>query len=401
MYKKILLAEDSLTIQKVFELALSKSDVALTMIDNGEDAARLAEEIIPDLVVADVTLPGRDGFQISSDLRASEKTRSVPVLVLAGTATPFDEERFKACGANGVLFKPFESQQLIDKVEELLRGGQEEPAAEAEMGEAGAGPGGSEPWDFSDVLEEVEAETGRDQVAAGPRAEDLLFSAPDSPGRGKDRQALGEFDVSLDEVDEPEAAGKAAASPDGEGREDVRILEGARLPEEEHLEGDPAADAPPPVTDLGPATEAVENLLELEELDEIELMREDPLTFVPRRGEASRGTEVPHTEEAPPGEGEAPPPAVEAEAEKDSAPAIPSALRDAFSARAEDIFREVAAEAVEKIMWEWMDRIAGELSQKIRESVETVAWDVIPGTAEALIREEIARIREKTKTEIS
>ncbi|MBP2685290.1 MAG: response regulator, partial [Deltaproteobacteria bacterium] len=54
MPKKLLLAEDSLTIRKVFELALSRSDIAITAVDNGEDAVRLAGEIFPDLVVADL-----------------------------------------------------------------------------------------------------------------------------------------------------------------------------------------------------------------------------------------------------------------------------------------------------------------------------------------------------------
>jgi hypothetical protein len=53
----------------------------------------------------------------------------------------------------------------------------------------------------------------------------------------------------------------------------------------------------------------------------------------------------------------------------------------------------VATEAVEKAMWELMDRLTAEFSEKVRESVEAVAWEVIPSTAEALIREEIARIR--------
>jgi hypothetical protein len=55
----------------------------------------------------------------------------------------------------------------------------------------------------------------------------------------------------------------------------------------------------------------------------------------------------------------------------------------------------VAAEAVEKVMWEMMDRLTAEFSAKVRESVEAVAWEVIPATAEALIREEIARIRQQ------
>ena len=74
MPKKLLLAEDSLTIRKVFELALSRSDIAITAVDNGEDAVRLAGEIFPDLVVADLTLPGKNGFAVAAELRAMEKT---------------------------------------------------------------------------------------------------------------------------------------------------------------------------------------------------------------------------------------------------------------------------------------------------------------------------------------
>ena len=68
-------------------------------------------------------------------------------------------------------------------------------------------------------------------------------------------------------------------------------------------------------------------------------------------------------------------------------------LREFFAGRAAEIFRTVASEAVEKVMWEMTDRLAAEFSAKLRESVEAVAWEVIPSTAEALIREEIARIR--------
>jgi len=59
----------------------------------------------------------------------------------------------------------------------------------------------------------------------------------------------------------------------------------------------------------------------------------------------------------------------------------------------DEIFRQVAAETVEKVMWEWTERLCGEFSAKLREAVEAVAWEVIPATAETLIREEIARIR--------
>src|SRR5512139_3407574 len=99
MPKKLLLAEDSLTIQKVFELAFAGSDVAITAVDNGEDAVRLAGEISPDLVVADVTLPGKNGYDVASELRAAEKTRDIPVLILSGTLIPLDEQRFRTSKA--------------------------------------------------------------------------------------------------------------------------------------------------------------------------------------------------------------------------------------------------------------------------------------------------------------
>lgn len=71
-------------------------------------------------------------------------------------------------------------------------------------------------------------------------------------------------------------------------------------------------------------------------------------------------------------------------------------FREQFAARANEIFEKVAAETVEKVLWEYMERFSAEFSAKVRESVEAVAWEVIPSTAEALIREEIARIREQT-----
>ena len=65
MRKKLLLVEDSVTIQKVFELAFEKSDISVVAVDNGDDVVRMAAEIAPDLVVVDVTLPGKDGFEVA------------------------------------------------------------------------------------------------------------------------------------------------------------------------------------------------------------------------------------------------------------------------------------------------------------------------------------------------
>jgi DNA-binding response OmpR family regulator len=345
MGKRILLAEDSLTIRKVFELTFAQSDVSLTMVDNGIDAVRLAEATAPDLVVADVTLPDKDGFQVAEALMAAEKTRSCPVLILSGTLVAFDEERFRKCGARGVLFKPFESQELIDKVHEMLRGAEEAGRKDKEE----IPPAAEEPWDFSDVLEEVEKESGKPSAAAEmKRAEDLLAGTPVIPPGAEKGMSLGEFDVSLEDLEEPATVA--------------------------HIEGEPDTDAPEAVTDLSKAVEAVEAIEELEEIEAVEEVR-------------MLQANVPPPEKEPPPPQAAPP----------AAAALDSALREQFSARAGEIIERVAAETVEKVLWEQMDRIVAEFSEKIRESVETVAWEVIPQAAEALIREEISRIREKTE----
>jgi len=361
MGKRILLAEDSLTIRKVFELTFAQSDVTLTAVDNGNDAVRLAEETAPDLVVADVTLPGKDGFQVAESLGISERARTCPVLILCGTLSPFDEGRFKKSGAHGVLFKPFESQELIDKVQELLRGTEE--TARKEKGEAA--PAAEEPWDFSDVLEEVEQESGKAVPAgAAERGEDLLPGASSvTSAKTEGGLSLGEFDVSLEELEE---------TPKEVPRKVFMEAPPEPAPTVAHIEGELFTDAPEAVTDLAHAIEAVEELEELEDLEEVEQLQKE--------------SERPVT------------PAVAASPSAPSAAAgVESALRDQFSARAQEIFEKVAAETIEKVLWEQMDRIVAEFSAKIRESVEAVAWEVIPSTAETLIREEISRIREQTE----
>lgn len=378
MGKKILLAEDSLTIRKVFELAFAQTDIALTTVDNGSDAVRLAEETSPDLVVADVTLPGKDGFQVAEELCASEKMKSCPILILSGSISPFDEERFKKCGAAGVLFKPFESQEMLEKVQELLRG-QEEIVHAEKVEEA---PAADEPWDFSDVLDEVTRESGKAAAAVvSPRGEDLLPGASIHPASAEGGLSLGEFDVSLEEIEEspkklPEAIPEEPATP---------VVS--------HIEGDLFTDAPQAVTDLPQSIEVVEEIEEIEDLEEVEALLKEMDTAGP--GAPAPPSLAPSASATP----EAVPPTAPAE----TIPAAPipagmdSVFREQFAARANAIFEKVAAETVEKVLWETMERFSVELSAKIRESVEAVAWEVIPSTAEALIREEIARIREQTE----
>jgi CheY-like chemotaxis protein len=130
MRKKLLLADDSITIQKVIGITFANEDYELTVVDNGDEALEKARSENPDLILADVFMPGKNGYELCAAVRQEPTLRSVPVLLLTGTFEPFDENKARAAGADSWIAKPFESQALIDRVEELLARPQQ-PAAPA------------------------------------------------------------------------------------------------------------------------------------------------------------------------------------------------------------------------------------------------------------------------------
>jgi CheY-like chemotaxis protein len=120
MKKKLLLADDSVTIQKVVQITFSHDDYDLTVVDNGDKAYEKARSQRPDLILADVFMPGKNGYELCAAIKNDPSLATVPVLLLTGTFEPFDEARARSAGADRWIAKPFESQTLIACVEELL-----------------------------------------------------------------------------------------------------------------------------------------------------------------------------------------------------------------------------------------------------------------------------------------
>ena len=120
MPKTLLVADDSLTIRKVIGMVLALEDFQITAVDNGIDAIARAREMRPDLVIADVLMPGRSGYEVCETLKNDPSTAGTPVLLLAGNFEPFDEARARAARADAHITKPFESQALLDRVRALL-----------------------------------------------------------------------------------------------------------------------------------------------------------------------------------------------------------------------------------------------------------------------------------------
>jgi CheY-like chemotaxis protein len=127
MGKKILLADDSITIQKVIELTFSDEDFEVVTVGNGRMAIEKVQEVRPDLVLCDIIMPEKDGYEVCDFIKKNAATAHIPVLLLTGAFEPFDQERASRVGCDGFLAKPFEPQTLIAKVKELLNQGR--PAA--------------------------------------------------------------------------------------------------------------------------------------------------------------------------------------------------------------------------------------------------------------------------------
>ena len=128
MAKRILLADDSLTIQKVVELTFSDSEYDLACVPNGQRALDKVAEQAPDLILADVVMPEKNGYEVCEAIKANPATSRIPVVLLSGTFEPFDRDRAERLGCDAIVSKPFDSQQLLRQVEELLSRPQDDVA---------------------------------------------------------------------------------------------------------------------------------------------------------------------------------------------------------------------------------------------------------------------------------
>ena len=131
MPKTLLLADDSVTIQKVVGITFANEDVELVTVDNGDDALPRARQVKPDLILADIGMPGLNGYELCAAIRRDPNLSHIPVLLLTGTFETYDEQKAREVGASGHIAKPFEAQALVDRVFQLLSQAAPKPAPAA------------------------------------------------------------------------------------------------------------------------------------------------------------------------------------------------------------------------------------------------------------------------------
>jgi CheY-like chemotaxis protein len=117
---KILLADKSITIQKVVEMLFSGKDYEIVCASDGETALNEATRVIPDVVLADVDLPRIDGYTFAARLKQTPQLAQAPVILMMSREDLYDSEKGKQAGIVDNIAKPFESQELIGKVKKAL-----------------------------------------------------------------------------------------------------------------------------------------------------------------------------------------------------------------------------------------------------------------------------------------
>ncbi len=156
---RVLIADDSMAVRKVAERLLVQAGLEVALASSGEEALAWLAKERADVIISDVIMPGRSGYDVCTFVRSQVGLADTPVLLISGIVNDEVAKQVELCRANGVLKKPFQGSSLQDKVKELLA--QRQPAASV------AAP--PEPAPVAEA------------PAPQPAATAFAFSAPPSP----------------------------------------------------------------------------------------------------------------------------------------------------------------------------------------------------------------------------
>ena len=209
MSHKLLLADDSITIQRVIELTFADEDVNVAAVGDGQQAIDRIEADPPDIILADVGMPKRDGYDVAAYVKSRPTLAHIPVVLLTGAFEPVDQARATAVGCDGVLAKPFEPHMVISRVKQLLKG-----AGTASPRPSPAPPQTAVP---TPVAPDVRVSEPQPAPVVDPVSV-LTSSEPGSKSRVVDAQVslddyFDQLDVAFSNLDASQRAGVAPAPP--------------------------------------------------------------------------------------------------------------------------------------------------------------------------------------------
>lgn len=369
---KILLADDSITIQKIVELILSEEDCTITSVNNGDEAFEIAKRDKPDIILADIIMPKTDGYQLCEKVKGYPDLMNTPVLLLAGIYESFDTSRISAVGADDYIIKPFESQELIKKVKDCI--------------ERGAKP----------------LSKGPAKKVAKALDEDLGASIDLT---SKAEVAETEFFKDIEATEEAKEIGEALGEALAEEKVEKEELEGLIVEEKEKVLEKPApfkaeiGEVKPheiseeaEVSTVGKAAITVEPVSAQSVKEEIgktaeKILKESLISITPEMIRAEIGKKINELlKEALPG------------IFQTSSLEIGKSVKDALDKSLDITLKDI----IEKVSWKVIPDVAervvkgvieASITSSIRETIEKVAWEVVPDIAEILVTKEIERLK--------
>jgi CheY-like chemotaxis protein len=406
MSRTILLADDSLTIQKVVELTFADTEYDVVAVSSGDELLQRLSETRPELVICDVIMPGKDGYEVCQDIKSNSDFLHLPVILLTGTFEPFDRDRAIAVGCSEIITKPFEAKKLVDAVERLVATPAAPPPHATDTQDIG--PDELTPADADDAMDDTDV-----SQEFGPVEEEIEYpekSAEHMEDSGNDNapfQAPVEYPTDELEIDGddgalewespdlPDAGGETGGEDFAELPPDpARTLaaeEVADLREAEGVEAisfeDESAAVHEPFVDtveaVGPFSSGGESAEPFQTMDtELDSSKTTPIDVG-----AVMGDPQPDPEEE-----------AEFELDDDSGD---DAMDDADTQDFGDTPPIEEGSSEISLSEEDIDRIARRLMELYTDRIENIAWDVIPDMAEVVVRERVREIEAEAERESS
>ena len=387
----ILLADDSLTIQKVVELTFAETNYRVVTVSSGDELLDRLTDSRPDLIICDVIMPGKDGYEVCQQIKSSSAWLHLPVILLTGTFEPFDRDRAIAAGCSEIITKPFEARKLVDTVERLLGGAGIQPPPPPHTGPAAVDeaevwpeeatptdfPAAADPEDFGTQLSAPKAEEdGIDFTTSGFAEMEAAAHQPEHPSTA----SVGNdgIDYEFDAPGDDEHDGLSSTPAPDPSAQTVRI-DVSSFEDETDIEDD-APSIQTPADDRVPATVAV-----------------DPSQF------ASEATEdaAPEPFQAADDEPFEPPPEATTDevavgefkdepSMADTSPVEPPADDDNPTDGS-------SGDGTFKLTEDDIDRIARRVIELASDRLDQIAWEIVPDMAEVVVRQRIRELEAESE----
>jgi DNA-binding response OmpR family regulator len=120
MPETILIVDDELTTVQLVKMVLKKQGYRVVTAANGPEALRIADDLLPDLMLLDIVLPGMDGFQVCQYIRKNTRTAKIPIIMFSGLDRPADQRNAFDAGSDDYLTKPVKMADLLEKIRSIL-----------------------------------------------------------------------------------------------------------------------------------------------------------------------------------------------------------------------------------------------------------------------------------------